>query len=104
VCGRQAVLVSLFHSVDLSQLVATISDSPFDAWWERVAAAVTEDVKKGHNSLIILSARCIWKHRNNSVFNGASPSVASILDMARNETHLRTLAGAKGLASLSLSG
>jgi hypothetical protein len=79
---------SLFHSVGLSQLVPAASDSPFDEWWERVAAAVTGDVQKGLNSLIVLGAWCIWKHRNNCVLNGDSPSVASILNMARDAAQL----------------
>jgi hypothetical protein len=88
------------HSFGLSQLVPTANDSPFAAWWERVAAALSGDVQKGLNSLIILGAWYIWKHRNNCLFDGASPRVVSILSMARDEAQLWTLAGGKGHASL----
>jgi hypothetical protein len=86
---------TLLHSFGLSQLAPTANNSPFDAWWERVAAALSGDVQKGLNLLIILGACCIWKHRNSCVFYGASPSVASILGMARDEAQLWTMAGAK---------
>jgi hypothetical protein len=93
---------TLLHSFGLSQLALIANDSPFDAWWERVAAALSGDVQKGLNSLIILGAWSIWKHRNSCVFDGASPSAASILNMARDEAQLCTVAGAKGLTSLSV--
>jgi hypothetical protein len=93
---------TLLHSFGLSQLAPTANVSPFDTWWERVAAALSGDVQKGLNSLIIFGTWCIWKHRNSCVFYGVSPSVASILDMARDEAQLWTMEGAKGLASLSV--
>jgi hypothetical protein len=93
---------TLLHSFGLSQLAPTANDSPFDAWWERVAAALSGDVQKGLNSLIILGAWSIWKHRNSCVFDGASPSAANILNMARDEAQLCIVAGAKGLTSLSV--
>jgi hypothetical protein len=42
------------------------------------------------------------EHRNDCVFNGASPSVAAMISMARMEVHLWSLAGAKGLVFLSI--
>ena len=51
------------------------------------------------NSLIMLGACVIWKHRNVCVFDGASPSVNSILRELNDEC----FAGAKMLQNLGLS-
>ena len=55
------------------------------------------DTRKGLNSLIILGAWTIWRLRNDCVFNGAAPSIPVALARAREEAHLWSLAGAKGL-------
>jgi hypothetical protein len=37
-------------------------------WWKRAITAAAKEVRKGLNSLIILVAWEIWKHRNACVF------------------------------------
>jgi hypothetical protein len=58
---------------------------------------VGQQVKKGLNSLIILGAQSLWRYRNNCVFNGASPLLASVLNMARDEAWNWTMGGTKGI-------
>ena len=76
----------------------------FDDWWEKAEASVVGDLRKGLNSLVILGAWCLWRHRNNCVFNGASPSVAAAISLASEEAHLWSLAGARGLTLLTIQG
>jgi hypothetical protein len=51
------------HSFGLAALAPQPVDSYFDAWWDKVVLTVSEDARKGLNSLIILGAWTIWKHR-----------------------------------------
>jgi exonuclease III len=95
VFARQ-VWFSLLRRVRLSQLAPQPQDI-FDDWWERVEAVVSDDLRKGVNSLIILGAWSIWRHRNDCVFNGSSPSVAAVLALASVEGQWWRLAGARGL-------
>ena len=46
----------------------------------------------------MLGAWTIWKVRNDCVFNGATPTITTALTRAREEAHLWSLAGAKGLS------
>ena len=55
------------------------------------------DARKGLNSLIILGAWTIWRHRNDCVFNGASPRVDTALILAKEDAQLWSMAGARGL-------
>jgi hypothetical protein len=56
---------------------------------------ISKEKSKGLNSLIILGAWSIWKHRNNCIFMAESPSISLILSNFRDEHNLRCLAGAK---------
>jgi hypothetical protein len=56
--------------------------------------------RKGFNSMVILGAWIIWKHRNRCVFNGDPPSLSAALLAAKEVALAWSLAGAKGLSFL----
>jgi hypothetical protein len=58
---------------------------------------VSNSYKKGLNSLIILGAWTLWRHRNDCVFNGATPRLATALVMAGEQIVAWNMARAKGL-------
>ncbi|WVZ53086.1 hypothetical protein U9M48_004072 [Paspalum notatum var. saurae] len=53
------------------------SSSRFCSWWSRAAATLDNNLKKGFNSLVILVAWMLWRHRNACVFDGATSSASS---------------------------
>jgi len=65
--------------------------------------AASGDLRKGLNSLVILGAWSIWRHRNDCVFNGFVPNVNVALRLARDE-YCWSLAGAKGFSLLTAGG
>ena len=58
--------------------------------------------KKWFNSLVILGACTLWKHRNSCVFYGTAPNLQSALQAFQDEAFLWQSAGAKGLAALNI--
>jgi hypothetical protein len=92
----------LLRSGDFQVLCPSTGDSCFDSWWEKSAEMVGKPLSKGFNSLVILGAWSIWKHRNRCVFDGCSPSVVIALSAAREEMLCWCLAGAKALSSFHL--
>ena len=88
----------LLQFFGLATLAPQPDENSFDDWWDRSALMVSGDTRKGLNSLIILGAWTIWKVRNDCVFNGATPTITTALTRAREEAHLWSLAGAKGLS------
>jgi hypothetical protein len=49
----------------------------------------------------LLGAWILWKHRNQCIFEGGSPSVAAVLEQVGEERRLWEMAGAKGLIFLA---
>ena len=62
---------------------------------------VDGQVQKGLNSLVILGAWSLCKHRNPCVFDGMAPNLGVAWMLATEELHLWMLAGARGMSCLS---
>jgi hypothetical protein len=90
----------LLQEVGLQQLTPLPSQDSFEDWWRQSSIQVQGQAREGFNSLVILGAWVVWKHRNQYLFQGASPSVAAVLQVVREEALLWTLAGARGLSLL----
>jgi hypothetical protein len=88
------------QKVTLHDLTPQPTDPSFLDWWQRIEELALGMVRKGLNSLIILGAWIIWKHRNRCVFDGAAPSLTACLAQAEDERELWELAGAKGISFL----
>ena len=58
--------------------------------------------RKDFNSLVILGAWIIWKHRNMCVFDGCSSSLVVALRAAREEVVLWSLTEIKALSFLQI--
>lgn len=75
----------------------------FDDWWRSAISLVPNTLKKGLDSHYFGSLT-IWKHHNDRVFDGKSPSLSVALIMAGDELCFWNLAKAKGLSLLIDSG
>ncbi|GJN17837.1 hypothetical protein PR202_gb04939 [Eleusine coracana subsp. coracana] len=102
VVARQ-VWFALLNMLQLGTAVPQHNERNFADWWRRTIKSPPMEQRKGLNSLIILAAWEIWKHRNDCVFEGTSPSVNTILDAIRDEHGLWCGAGARKLMDLNLT-
>jgi len=92
---------SILQPLNLSQLVPRHTDNSFADWWKKSWKKLQKHLRKGFNSLVILGAWVIWKHRNACVFDGTTPNLQGALQSFKDECHLWQISGAKGLAALS---
>ena len=90
----------IFQKLGLLALAPQPGSSSFIRWWCRFRKAVPKELRKGLNSLIILVAWEIWKHRNSCVFDNSRPSVEEVLKAVNVEGGLWCLAGASKLQEL----
>ena len=88
--------------MDLSSLVPTRQAKSFAEWWRKSWRKVPKQNRKGFNSLVILGAWTLWKHRNSCIFDGSAPSVQVALQAFKDDSHSWIACGAKGLAALGL--
>jgi len=87
-------------NLDCSVFAPQPGDLLFDEWWEQVNTRVTDLVKQGLNSLVILVAWAIWNHRNRCVFDGQQPELYGLLRSIRVDLYMWDMAGARGISQL----
>ncbi|KQJ97244.1 hypothetical protein BRADI_3g29642v3, partial [Brachypodium distachyon] len=76
---------------------------PFADWWQTSVFSAPSTARKGTASIIMLTARWIWKHRNAAVFDNATPNIAFLADQIKTEARIWGRAGAVGLGALLLA-
>jgi hypothetical protein len=77
-----------------------VGEMSFDDWWEATSKRVEVLGRRGFDSVIILGAWSIWKHRNRCVSDGCSPSLNGVFLFAVKDLRLWSFAGAKGVSHL----
>jgi len=60
----------MLQQFGLQAIAPQLEDHCFMDWWAGASSRVSEEVQKGVNSIIILGAWLVWKHRNVCVFDG----------------------------------
>jgi hypothetical protein len=86
----------------LHSLAPQYGDYIFLQWWERSSDIVAGPGRDGLNSLIILGAWMVWKHRNRVVFDRVSPLILPLLlESANEEREKWQVVEAKGLSILA---
>jgi hypothetical protein len=93
-------VTNFLRQVQLQDLTPQPDNDFFLEWWRRLSNQAARPIKKGLNSIIILGAWTIWKHRNHSVFDGVAPNLDACLAQADEERKVWELAGAKGISLL----
>ena len=96
----QQIWARIFQQLGLLSLAPDIAAARFSKWWWSSISAVPKDMRKGLNSLIILIAWEIWKHRNSCIFENNRPNVQYVLRAVRDKGSLWCSAGAKKLQEL----
>jgi hypothetical protein len=76
------------------------NDVVFQEWWKSAECVTSNCKKKGFNSLVMLVAWWLWKHRNACVFDAASPNISRIIQRIQEDATIWCLAGAAGLRAL----
>lgn len=90
----------ILHHLNLDGLAPTLLTTRFSSWWGSALRGVPKELRKRLNSLIILVAWEIWKHRNSCVFEGSSPNHQTLLQNVANEYTVWCMASASKLREL----
>ncbi|WVZ94091.1 hypothetical protein U9M48_040028 [Paspalum notatum var. saurae] len=90
----------ILNALGLPDLVPQPDGRRFSSWWSGAVSRAPKELKKGLNSLIILVAWEVWKHRNACVFEEFRPCVSVICQEIEKEGSLWCLAGNSALSSL----
>ena len=72
-------------------------------WWAGASNRFYGQVKKRVNSIIILGAWLVWKHRNYCVFDGGSPDLSRVIFAFREAAQQWSVAAGQGVSYLRAS-
>jgi hypothetical protein len=72
----------LLRRVGLVALAPYPTEPSFMEWWWQMSNSISNATVKGFNSLVILGAWTLWRHRNYCLFDGVLPSISAALIMA----------------------
>jgi hypothetical protein len=92
---------SILGRVGMQGISPQPEDASFFDWWARRNVIITGEARKGLNSIIILGAWVLWKHKNRCVFDAAPPSLMTALAQDREEKIMWEMAGAKCMSALA---
>jgi hypothetical protein len=90
---------NLLQGLGLQALAPGLDDEVFDDWWDNLSNRLSGQVQKEVNSLVILGAWNLWNHQNRCV-DGAVPDLNSLVLATREDLHLWSIAGARGVSFL----
>ena len=88
--------------LNLSRLTPGRMSSSFSDWWKKSWKKLQRQLRKGFNSLVILGAWIIWKHRNAYIFDGAAPNLQGALQAFKDEFHFMSFTYGKSLVPKGL--
>ena len=91
---------SILQLFDLQTVAPQLDNQDFMEWWAGASNRFSGQVKKGVNSIIILGAWLVWKHRNYCVFDGGSPDLSRVISSFREAAQQWFVAGAQGVSYL----
>ncbi|GJN24497.1 hypothetical protein PR202_gb12240 [Eleusine coracana subsp. coracana] len=75
-------------------------DLMFQEWWRTAKMLVPKEQHADFNSLVMLVAWWLWKHQNDCVFEGSSPSTQWIIQGIIDDAKMWCMAGAKGFGGM----
>ena len=79
---------AMLQPINLSRLTPIRSVNNFADWWKHAERRLPKLHRKRFNSLYILGAWILWKHRNAYVFEGASPNLQVAVQAFKEESQL----------------
>lgn len=96
----QTVWFRILQTLHVPNIAPGLADFSFPKWWSKVTRVAPKEKCRGLNSLIILAAWEIWKHRNSCVFENGRPCIPDLLRRIAQECNLWCMTGASKLQEL----
>lgn len=77
----------ILSCIGLGHLAPSGEHERFQHWWRQASRGLGKDLRMAFNTMVILVAWEIWKHRNRVVFDEERPHVQSLIGVNKDEAH-----------------